>query len=260
MSDVYSPPESELLGNSFDGPPPSSGKGVYPADVGLMFSRGWEILQPMLVPCGLGALALFAIQMMVNIPLTVIQTIVQQAIASSGDETVQAIAAVVAIGMQFGTSLIGQIANAFLMLGLARASHLLVTTGSVEVGDFLPFDLSLIFKGFLAQLLYMLVVVAGTCAFIVPGFIAAFGLMLWPYAMIVEGLGPVDALKRSWQLTDGAKLHLFLFGLALGVASIFVVPLTLCLGLFAILPFTYIGYALVFEGARANKPGLEYMG
>ncbi len=236
MSDVYSPPESELLGNSFDGPPPSSGKGVYPADVGLMFSRGWEILQPMLVPCGLGALALFAIQMMVNI------------------------AAVVAIGMQFGTSLIGQIANAFLMLGLARASHLLVTTGSVEVGDFLPFDLSLIFKGFLAQLLYMLVVVAGTCAFIVPGFIAAFGLMLWPYAMIVEGLGPVDALKRSWQLTDGAKLHLFLFGLALGVASIFVVPLTLCLGLFAILPFTYIGYALVFEGARANKPGLEYMG
>lgn len=260
MSDVYTPPQSELLGSAVGGPPTGGGKGIYPADVGQLFSKSWELLQPMMVPAALGTLALFAIHMVVNMPLAVLQTFAQAALAEASSESMQAVGVVVAVVMQIGVALIGQFTATLLILGLAKGSHRLVTEGTVEVGDFLPFEPSLILKGFLTQLLLGLVVLAGTCALLVPGIIAAIGLMLWPYAMVVENLGPVDSLKRSWQLMDGAKLPLFLFGLAVGLLSMFALPLTCFVGILVMMPFLYTGYALIFVGARENMPGIEYMG
>ena len=133
----------------------------------------------------------------------------------------------------------------------------MVTTGVVEVSDFLPLEPMLVLKGLGASLLYVLAIIGGLCIFIVPGVVAAFGLILWPYAMVVEGYGPVNSLKRSWQLAEGAKLPMFGFSCCMGLASLVVLPLTLCLGFLAVLPFTSVAYALIFEGARANKPTLE---
>jgi len=260
VSDVYSPPQSDLLGSPVGGPEPSGNRGVYPADVGLLFSKAWELIQPMMVPAALGTLALFAIHMLVNIPLAFLQTFAQAALAQASSEAMQAVGMLVAIGMQLGTALIGQVTATLLILGLARGTHKLVTHGDVEVGDFLPFEPMLILKGFLTQILLGLIVMVGVLLFVVPGIIAALGLMMWPYAMVVEGLGPVDSLKRSWQLMDGAKLQLFLFGLAIGVVGMFVMPFTCFVGLLVLMPFMYTGYALIYEGARENKPGLEYMG
>ena len=72
--------------------------------------------------------------------------------------------------------------------------------------------------------------------------------------MVVEGHGPVNALKRSWQLTDGAKMPLFLFGLGLSLAGVPLILLTCGLGALVFTPFMYTGYALVFEGSSANNP------
>ena len=256
MSDVYAPPESELLGTSSGGPPPTQNNGVYPADVGLLFSRSWEVMQPMLVPCALGALAVFAIHFVANMPLTVLNGVLQGVVQSTSDETMQILGGVLVVGLQIAGALVGQVTATFMALGMARGSTKLVRTGDVEVSDFLPLEPALLLRGLGAQLLYGLVVLAGFCALFVPGVMAAIGLLFWPYAMVVEGYGPVNALKRSWQLTNGSKLHLALFGLALSVAGIFVMPLTLCLGFLVLMPFMYTAYALVFEGARAAHPEL----
>lgn len=251
MSDVYAPPESELLGTPSGDQPPSQSNGIYPADVGLMFTRGWEVLQPMLVPAALAAAAVFLITMAVNVPFTIVGGVVQGVLEGAVDENIQL---AVMIVVQVVSTVLGQVVAAFAAIGMARGSSKLVRTGSVEVSDFLPFDPSLILRAFGGQLLYGLVVMVGFCALIVPGIMATIGLILWPYAMVVEGHGPVDALKRSWQLTDGAKLPMFLFGLGLGLAGAPLILLTCGLGMFVITPFMYTGYALVFEGARANKP------
>lgn len=258
MSDVYAPPESELLGTPSGDQPPSQSNGIYPADVGLMFTRGWEVLQPMLVPAALGALALFAINMAVNIPFGIVNGVVQGVLEGASDENVQIVGVIVMVVAQLVGMVFGQVVAAFMAVGLARGSSKLVRTGAVEVSDFLPFDPSLVLRALGAQLLYALVVMVGSCALLVPGIMAAFGLILWPYAMVVEGHGPVNALKRSWQLTDGAKLPLFLFGLGLAVAGMPLILLTCGLGALVFTPFMYTGYALVFEGSRANNP--EFVG
>jgi hypothetical protein len=226
-------------------------------DVGTLFSRSWEVLQPMLAPAALAALAMFAIQMLANMPVAFVQGFLQTFIQQSGDESMVMVGGIVLVVLQLVGFVIGQFTQSFLALGMARGSTKMVRTGVVEVGDFLPFEPMLVLRGVGASILYMLVIVAGFCAFLVPGIMATFGLILWPYAMVVEGHGPVDSLKRSWQLTNGSKLPIFGFSLYIGAASLFVVPFTLCLGLLAILPFTYVAYALIFEGARANKPELH---
>jgi uncharacterized membrane protein len=72
------------------------------------------------------------------------------------------------------------------------------------------------FWRFLAmQILLGLAVLLGLVLLIVPGIIAAVGLMFAPYLVIDKGLGPVKALEESWRITKGHKWQLFLFSLAL---------------------------------------------
>jgi uncharacterized membrane protein len=161
-----------------------------------------------------------------------------------------------AVIAQIGLLAVSQATSALMLMGMAQGSHKLVTTGNAEVTDFLPLDPVRIGKGMLTQLLMSLVIFIGMLLFFVPGIIAAIGLMLWPYAVAVEGHGPVDALKRSWQLMDGAKIHLLLFGVAVGIGGIFVMLFTCGVGSLLLMPFLHVGYALIFVGAVENKPAL----
>jgi hypothetical protein len=256
MSDVYTPPEADLIGTSDSAGAGTTGRGVFPMEVGPVISRAWELLQPALVPAALGTLALFAIHMMLNVPLSLGAGLLQGGLAAVLGESAEGLVLAISFVVQIGVSLIGQVTAALLTMGLAKGSHTLVTTGTVEVGDFLPFDGGLILRGFLAQLLLAFITLLGFLLFIVPGVVLALGLILWPYAMVVEGLGPVDSMKRSWQLMDGAKLQLFLFGLALGMLSMFVVPLSCGFGLLVVMPFMFVAYALIYVGAAENKPAL----
>ena len=254
MSDVYSPPQSNLLGAPTGGPPGDTGRGVYPAEVGSLLSRAWAVLQPGLVPAALGSLALFGIHMVVNLPANLVVTFGTAAVAEAIGEGALAIG--IAVIAQLGLFAVSQATSAMMLMGLAQGSHKLVTTGNAEVTDFLPLDPGRIFNGMLTQLLMALVVFIGFLLFFVPGIIATIGLMLWPFAVAVEGHGPVDALKRSWQLMDGAKLHLWLFLMAVTIGSIFVMLFTCGVGMLVVMPFMQVGYALIFVGAVENKPAL----
>lgn len=234
--------------------PPAESRGIYPADIGLMVTRSWEVLQPMLLPAALGAAALAGIGLVIQFGFMGVNMAIQFTVAAAADETLQAVGVALLIGSQLLGSVLGIAATVLTKLGYARGATGLVRTGSVDVPDFLPLEPWLILRGAGAYLLYVLVVTLLSFLLIVPGVIAAVGLCLWPYAMMIEGHGPIDALKRSWQLTDGAKLPLGLFWVCTSLLSIPLALVTCGGGLLVMLPFTSVGEALVFEGARANKP------
>lgn len=63
---------------------------------------------------------------------------------------------------------------------------------------------------------------------IVPMLYVSYGLLLGTYAVVLDGISPVEALAVAWEGADGVRLHLFLFALLFGVASAFA-PCTLYL-------------------------------
>jgi hypothetical protein len=66
----------------------------------------------------------------------------------------------------------------------------------------------------------------------------ALGLSLAPQAVALEGLNPIQAVRRSWTLVSGNRLWLILFGLVFGLVNI--AGLCACgVGLLITVPLTY---------------------
>lgn len=96
---------------------------------------------------------------------------------------------------------------------------------------------SLIGAGFLAWL----ATVGGTILCLVPGVIAALTLCLIVPVVLEEGLGPIDAITRSAELTRGHRVEIFLAFLA-AYALAFVVQMILsCVSMVVALPAPAIG-------------------
>lgn len=72
----------------------------------------------------------------------------------------------------------------------------------------------------MTTLLVALVTVVGFLMCVLPGLVLSLGLLVAiPVVMVERNLGVVDTLKRSWDLTDGYKVTLFVFLILLGLLS-----------------------------------------
>ena len=85
-----------------------------------------------------------------------------------------------------------------------------------------------------------------------PILLLAFGLSLAPFLMVDQDLSPVDALKRSWEMTKGYKVTIFLFQL-LGTL-IYLVASTCALGIFIAVPMQVIGSAYIYLRIKGENP------
>ena len=81
---------------------------------------------------------------------------------------------------------------------------------------------------------------------IVPGIIWGIQYMFFSYFIIDEDLGPMEALKRSAAITEGAKWDLFLFGLLLAGINL-LGALCLLVGLIATIPATMLAFAFAYR-------------
>lgn len=127
-------------------------------------------------------------------------------------------------------------------LRLVRGQHF-------ELGDlleirrfFIPLILSGLIVGFVTTL--------GTMACIIPGFILAFGLIFTSLVVIDTGLGPVEAVKACWKLTDGHKVDIFLFMIVSFFIN-FAGALMCGLGLLVTVPVT-LGASVYYYNAIAH--------
>jgi hypothetical protein len=66
-------------------------------------------------------------------------------------------------------------------------------------------------------ILIWLVVAAGTLAFVIPGFIFSMMFLVTVPVVVIEGVGPVEAMQRSRNLTRGHRLGLFMLILLAGI-------------------------------------------
>ncbi len=79
-----------------------------------------------------------------------------------------------------------------------------------------------LFKGYplllnylIASIIYGLMVIAGLVLLIIPGIYLGLKYQFYGYAIADKGLGPIDALKESGKMTEGAKQNLLIFWLTL---------------------------------------------
>ena len=96
------------------------------------------------------------------------------------------------------------------------------------------------------KILYGLIVLVGLILLIVPGIIVGYMFLYVGYLIIDRGLGPIDALQESRALTDGYKMDLFLFSLAVAFINIAGV-LCLFVGLFVTIPVTLMASVFVYR-------------
>lgn len=98
----------------------------------------------------------------------------------------------------------------------------------------------------LATLLYTLIVLVGLVLLIVPGIILGIRLQFYGYLIIDKGMGPIEALKKSWQMTKGVTWEMFLLGILVLLIDILGL-LALIVGLFISIPTGMIATARVYK-------------
>ena len=152
---------------------------------------------------------------------------------------------------------------AFIINIAAALVHFLVDMGLIRIGlnfyDKKKSQLSdvfgpihLLLKYFLASFIQGLIILLGFILLIVPGIIFAIRLHFTSYLIIEKGLGPIEAIKTSWEMTKGKTINLLLFFLAtIGLNLLGL--LALVVGLAVTIPVTMLATAYVYKKLESNK-------
>ena len=118
----------------------------------------------------------------------------------------------------------------------------------------------LFFRYLFATILYNLISILGLFLFFIPGIIFAIRFSFYDYFLVDKNSGIVESLKRSWQITRGNLINLFLLYLLFLVINFFGF-LALVIGLFLTLPITMVAEAFVYRKLLAfSESSLFFLG
>jgi uncharacterized membrane protein len=152
-------------------------------------------------------------------------------------------------GLTFALMLLSFLLSSLIGLGLVRVSLRAQAGEKFELTD-LYRDWRLLGKFLAASVLYELIIFGGILLLVIPGIVWSIKFQYFPY-LILEGKGPLEALKISGRLTEGQKWLLLALDLVLGgilALSVF----TLGLGLLVAIPVTLVARAAVFRKLRSS--------
>ena len=107
-----------------------------------------------------------------------------------------------------------------------------------------------------SSILYGLIVMVGLILLIIPGIIWAIQFCFYEYLIVDRGFGPVDALKKSSEITKGVKWDLFAFGILLGIINLLGF-ICLVVGLFVTIPTTMVAMVFVYRKLLAQTELIE---
>jgi uncharacterized membrane protein len=110
---------------------------------------------------------------------------------------------------------------------------------------------------FVTELLAFLATGIGFCLLIVPGIILGAGLVMTSFVLKDDSqIGYIDALKKSWELTDGHKGELIWLFLSF-LGWMILACLTFGIGFIFLYPYMQTALAHAYEDLKAEKPGLS---
>ena len=132
-----------------------------------------------------------------------------------------------AVGLAVATGvfiwLLAIVGSALLSGSLVYAVVDVQRTGGASAGECLARGLKVLPKVFLVSVLTTIVTFPGYLLLIVPGVILSLMFSVSVPTAVIEGVGPLDAMKRSYELTKGNKglifITFFLWGLLVTVLS-----------------------------------------
>jgi len=142
------------------------------------------------------------------------------------------------------------------VFGVSWAVNILLTLGSIRIYLKAARDEGPRFKdlfgegrylvgGFVASMITLVGVAAGTMLLIVPGVILMLGWMFSLVAMVDQDLGPMEAIRESWRITSGEKGGLLLWTLV--CAGLMLAGLLACgVGIFVATPVCGLGTTLIY--------------
>lgn len=141
--------------------------------------------------------------------------------------------------------LIATVLEIVVSLGLIKVSINFCDGIKGKLDDLLS-SFNLVLTYFAAALVYLLIVIAGLFLLVVPGVIWFIKYSMFPYFIVDQKMGPIEAIKASGKATSVAKFQLFLFWLLLGLVNLGGL-LALGIGLFVSIPVSMVSYAYVYR-------------
>ncbi len=145
----------------------------------------------------------------------------------------------------------------FLWTLISMVISILVQIGSIkitlELYDGKPLNFSnlysqsnLILRYLGASILYGLMVFVGFIFFIIPGIYLAIKYQFFSYLIVDKNMGIMDSFKKSENMTQGVKMNLLLFFLALAGINI-LGALVFLVGLIITIPTTVMATVYVYK-------------
>ncbi len=171
--------------------------------------------------------------------LQIIPGFITSALQESSSPTFIFIILIIVIGVA------GGLLRMLMDLGILRIALNFVDKKTSKLSDLFS-QTNILFKYLLTSILYVFIVIGGLILFIIPGIIWAIKFQFFSYALLDKALGPIEALKYSWEITKGVKLNLLLFSFLLGLINI-LGALALVVGLFLTIPTSLVAQAFVYR-------------
>jgi hypothetical protein len=138
-------------------------------------------------------------------------------------------------------------------VGVTRISLRLHDGGTATVRDLFTVEGPLLWRYFLASLLYALIVAVGTILLVIPGIIFAVRYVFYGYAVVDRGALPMESMRQSAEATKGVWGNVSLFGLVLILLNI-LGAILLGVGLLLTAPTSAIAAAWVYRRLTGTAP------
>jgi len=154
---------------------------------------------------------------------------------------------------EFGMWLIEFAVSSTFCLGLAKI-YLRFRDGEVAVFENLFDILPRLHVYIGAAVIAAIAVLMGLILFVVPGIIFLIRLWFVGFVIVDEEVGPLDAIQRSWDITRGYTLDLFLLFILLCGLNL-LGAMCLGVGLLATLPISGLALAFVYRTLKPRAAG-----
>jgi uncharacterized membrane protein len=103
----------------------------------------------------------------------------------------------------------------------------------------------------IGSILYVVIIGVGLILFIIPGIILAIQFQFFSFFIVDRGLSPIEALKKSSEITKGIKWDLFLFDLLIVIIN-FLGSCFLGIGLLITFLITLVSIAFVYRKLQSQ--------
>jgi uncharacterized membrane protein len=147
--------------------------------------------------------------------------------------------------ISFLLTIVGVAFSVIFSLGLIKISLEIYDGKEPKISDLFS-QYRLFFRYLFASILKSLICLFGFILLIIPGIILSIRLSFFDYLIVDKNSRIVESLKKSWEITKGSTLNLFLLYFLLGLINLLGF-FALTVGLFWSIPTTIIAEAFVYR-------------